>query len=229
MRLLSSTLTQISSQTASQHTGSTHGLQRTSSTHASKGNRDQPTGEVARETGTSNFVLHTILTLTSLTKSSLLRRALPWHSSKPRLLLHGPPCGRQLFEAANCNSAVSAALVTAEASFSFVLTKLGDTDAQVSFNSSTSFTFSARLADDSAKNASYSSQQCSCSTLASFDSLARSAIRAPASEMTPPYPSWFFPAPMRKDQAHLPKTTAPALRWCQRCQRVLAWSPLHPC
>ena len=106
MRLLGSTLTQISSrvtsQTASQHIGSTHGLRRTSSTHASKRNRDQPTGEVARETWTSNFVLHTMLTLTSLTKSSLLQ-------------------GRQLFEATNRNSggralttsAVSAALVTA--------------------------------------------------------------------------------------------------------------------
>ena len=48
--------------------------------------------------------LLTIPTLTSLTKSRLRHQALPWRSSKHRLLLRGPSCGDQHSEPTNRNS-----------------------------------------------------------------------------------------------------------------------------
>ena len=78
----------------------------------------------------------------------------------------------------------SAALGTADANSSFDLVNLPDKDAFVFCNSSTSLTFSTRLWEDSDINAAKSPCEWSSSTLASWNSSARSAIRDPMREAT---------------------------------------------
>ena len=78
----------------------------------------------------------------------------------------------------------SAALDTADANSSFDLVKLQDKDAFVFCNSSISLTLSTRLQEESDINAALSPCEWSSSTLASYDSFGRSAIKDSMSEAT---------------------------------------------